>query len=343
LSNRASHIGLQAVWLLLSAAVAVLLISAGKTRDLKHCTAMSIRVENGNEKVFVDEKEIRQLVQDQVHADAVGYPVSGFNLFRIEKALKEMPWISCAELYFDNRQVLHISVMERIPVARIMDAGANSYYIDSACYKLPLSKTDRADVPVFTGLPTRTKANGNLYDSLIKQVVYISSQIVPDEFWMAQAAQVNMIRPGYFEIIPAIGNHIIELGTANKVDEKLHNLKLFYKQVLVRKGFDSYKALNASYAGQIVAVRNDTATGSINTQKALELYESIIQANKDMADETAIHSEPAKGRIVSVSSGQEVKAVALPPPDKVNTPKAPPAADTASPAQQPKAIMPKQN
>jgi cell division protein FtsQ len=341
LSNRATNIILQAVWLLLCAGVAVLLISAGKTRDSKHCTALNIRVENGDDKVFVDEREIRQIVQEQVHANAVGYPVSGFNLYKIEKALKEMPWISRAELYFDNRQVLHIRVTERIPVARVMDASAHWFYIDSACYPLPLSKSDRADVPVFTGLPVRTKSNGALYDSLMKQVVDISNHILPDAFWLAQAAQINMYRPGYYEIIPVIGNHIIDLGTAGHVGEKLRNIKLFYKQVLVRKGFDSYKAINASYAGQIVAVRNDTAAGSVNTQRAVELYEAIIRANKDMADESAIHSEPAKGRIVSVSSGQEVKAVALPPPERV--PKAAPAADTAKAAQQPKAIMPKQN
>ena len=42
-------------------------------------------------------------------------------------------------MWFDNRNVLHVEVYEREPIARIFTTAGNTFYIDSTEKKLPLS------------------------------------------------------------------------------------------------------------------------------------------------------------------------------------------------------------
>ena len=58
-------------------------------------------------------------------------------------------------MWFDNRNVLHVEVYEREPIARIFTTAGNSFYIDSTERKLPLSDKMSARVPVFTGFPDK--------------------------------------------------------------------------------------------------------------------------------------------------------------------------------------------
>ncbi len=69
--------------------------------------------------------------------------------------LEHNTWINEAELYFDNKDVLHVTVTEKEPVARIFTATGNSFYIDSIGRKMPLSDKLSARVPVFTGFPEK--------------------------------------------------------------------------------------------------------------------------------------------------------------------------------------------
>ena len=77
----------------------------------------------------------------------------------MEMMLKHNSWIDEAELYFDNRNVLHITLTEKEPIARVFSTTGNSFYIDKIGNKIPLSEKRSARVPVFTGFPELKKMN----------------------------------------------------------------------------------------------------------------------------------------------------------------------------------------
>ena len=81
-------------------------------------------------------------------ATLVNKPVAQMNLARLEKALEKHAWIRDAELYFDSSDVLHVSVTERQPIARVFTTAGTSFYIDSAGTSMPLLQTYSARVPV---------------------------------------------------------------------------------------------------------------------------------------------------------------------------------------------------
>ena len=56
-----------------------------------------------------------------------GMPVTSFNLFELEQMLERNTWIEEAELYFDNKDILYVTVIEKVPVARIFTTEDNSF------------------------------------------------------------------------------------------------------------------------------------------------------------------------------------------------------------------------
>src|SRR5205085_10412460 len=158
-----------------------------------------------------------------------GELVNSFNLHALETKLKQNVWIQNAELYFDNRDVLHITITEKEPVARIFTTEGQSFYIDSTGAKLPLSDKLSAKVPVFTGFPDK-KILSEKDSQLLDDVRITANYILHDPFWMAQAAQIDITPQKNFEMVPVIGNHIVRLGNAENIENKFRRLMIFYQQ-----------------------------------------------------------------------------------------------------------------
>jgi cell division protein FtsQ len=56
----------------------------------------------------------------------------------------------------------------------------------------------------------------------LKHIKSMCQYILPNSFWMAQVAQIDINGSRQFEIIPTIGNHIIEFGDGNDCDKKFN-------------------------------------------------------------------------------------------------------------------------
>jgi cell division protein FtsQ len=174
----------------------------------------------------------------------------------MENQLKNNVWVKDAELFFDNSRILQVRIEERVPVARLFTVTGNSFYIDSSGERLPLSDKFSARLPVFTGFPSeRDKLNGA--DSVLaRDIINISDYLVHDEFWMAQVSQIDIQADHTFEMIPVVGNHIIQFGDGADYEKKFKRLLLFYQQVLSKTGMDVYQKLNVQYARQVIGVKN---------------------------------------------------------------------------------------
>jgi hypothetical protein len=190
---------------------------------------------------------------------------------------------------------------------------------------------DRADVPVFTGIPVNRNA------STQKAVLAIAAAINSDSFWLAQAAQINWIPGNRFEIYPAFGDHVIEFGNADNATNKLMRLKLFYEQVSVRKGFDAYPKISVAYSRQVLAIKPDSGKTTIDAQKALQVFDQMVKSNRLTAtvDKDDDH-DPAPA--VATATVDKSGSVDDHPPDEKNQEE-----KTTAASKQPKAVMPKRN
>ncbi|MDZ4795658.1 MAG: cell division protein FtsQ/DivIB [Bacteroidota bacterium] len=272
-----------AVWLCIGAGMFTLLLAAISKKNRGECQDYIIALNGVQNNFFIDSKDVEQLLMTATKGAIKGEPVASFKLHELEQMLEDNTWIDEAELYFDNRDVLHITVTEKEPVARLFTISGNSFYIDSLGRKMPLSEKLSARVPVFTGFPDKKKLSAA--DSiLLNDVRMTANYIINDPFWMSQVAQIDITPERNFEMVPVVGNHLVKLGNGDDIQKKFRRLMVFYQQVLSKTGFDKYKVIDVQYKGQVVVSKyaGNAKIDSIQLRRNVEkLLRQSIEAEND--------------------------------------------------------------
>jgi cell division protein FtsQ len=117
------------LWSIAGAALIVLFVVAWKAKEEKKYNSIQIELVGENTAaLFIDEKEILQIIHEQGVKE--GQAIGELNLNTLEKYLETIRWVKQVELFLDNAQVLQVKIEQRIPIARIFTASGNSFYID---------------------------------------------------------------------------------------------------------------------------------------------------------------------------------------------------------------------
>ncbi|MBC7875504.1 MAG: hypothetical protein H7Y01_15995 [Ferruginibacter sp.] len=278
------------LWLCISGGMLTLLLAAISKRNKGLCSEYNISLKGARNNFFIDKKDVEELLMKAMRGDITGQPVASFNLHELEQMLEHNTWIDEAELYFDNRDVLHITVTEKEPVARVFTTTGTSFYLDSLGRKMPLSDKLSARVPVFTGFPEKKKWTAA--DSvLLNEVRVTANYIINDPFWTSQVAQVDITPERNFEMVPVVGNHLVKLGNGEQMDKKFHRLMVFYKQVLSHTGFDKYKVIDVQYKGQVVVSRS-TGNPKVDALQLKKNVEKLLRQSIEADNDTVIRALP---------------------------------------------------
>lgn len=269
----------------------VTLLLASITKKNKGlCAGYSINIKGPQNNFFIDQKDVEQLVMKATKGNIKGQAVAEFNLKELKGMLEKNSWINEAVLYFDNQDILHISIKEKEPVARLFTISGSSFYIDSAAKKLPLSDKLSARVPVFTSFP-EGKGMSKMDSALLDNVKGIANYIFKNPFWQSQVAQIEITPERTFEMIPVVGNHIVKLGNGENINRKFQRLMVFYTQVVSKTGFDKYKIIDVQFEGQVVASRfaGIARVDSIQLRKNVE---KLLQQSREAENDTVVRMLP---------------------------------------------------
>lgn len=279
------------VWLCIGGGMLTLLLAAISKKNKGQCKDYSITIKGVQNNFFIEKKDVEELLVKATKGNIKGQQIASFNLHELEQMLEHNTWIDEAELYFDNQDLLHITVTEKEPVARVFTTAGNSFYIDSLGRKMPLSDKLSARVPVFTGFPDKKVLSAK--DSvLLTDVKITANYIINDPFWMAQVAQVDITPEKTFEMFPVVGNHLVKLGNGENIAQKFNRLMAFYKQVLSKTGFDKYKIIDVQYKGQVIASKyaGDAKIDSVQLRKNVE---KLMRQSVEAENDTIVRAMPA--------------------------------------------------
>jgi len=265
------------------AGLVVLLVAAIGKRNHELCKDYVITINGAQKNLFINEKDIKKLLNSGLNGKIKGEPIAGFNLRKLEQLIEGNAWVRNANLYFDNREVLHVAIDEKEPIARIFTTAGKSFYIDSEREKMPLSEMMSARVPVFTNFPDKKILSAK--DSiLLRDVRNIASFVLNDSFWMAQTEQIDITEDRNFEMVPTIGNHIVKLGKGNDIGKKFGRLLIFYQQVLSKTSFNKYNTVDVQFTGQVIGSKAKmTKVDSMQLKKNIE---KLLQEARKMQRDT---------------------------------------------------------
>jgi cell division protein FtsQ len=294
-----------ATWCLAGIGLCILLGAAVKDRSINSCRGYDIDI-NGSSDAnwFIDKKDILDIITSKGSTAIRGRQLRRFDLKALETNIEKNVWIADAQLFFDNKGILRVNVKERQPVARIFSVNGSSFYIDSASKLLPVSDKMVAKLPVFTGFPPVTNKILKKDLPLAQDVIQLSQYISRNPFWMAQVAQVDIHGHREFDMIPVIGNHLVELGTANDHEKKFNRLLNFYKQVLAQTGMDRYSRIRLQFRDQVVAVKKEGYISKYDSLKVISNIQQLIMASRKLQErQLANDSLSMVARTISVDSG----------------------------------------
>ena len=287
---------LATLWIALGGATVFLLAAGIKSKEANRCKAIEINIHGVSNNFFVDKKDILNAISAMEKTDPVGKTIGSFNLKKMELELEKDVWIKSAELFFDNNETLQVTVQEREPIARVFTTSGITFYIDDELAILPLSEKFSARLPVFTNFPSDKKVLTKADSILLMDVKTISLAIQKDSFSMAMIDQIDITTQRLFEMIPKIGNQLIVFGDATDVDVKLGKLKIFYKEIMVKAGWNNYSVINVQYKNQVVAKRKGAEDFTADSLRTLQIMKFIAERAQQQANDSLQTIQPDNNR-----------------------------------------------
>ena len=239
------------------AALAVLFGLIAFTERMKSevtVSAIRISLDNIHDNHYLEEKDILKLMR--LNLDNLrGANMSKLNFSEIEQRIRQSPYVSRAELYSDLKGNLMVNVSLRRPVARIVQSDGPDAYIGDDGTVMPVSEKFSSRVILLSGefIPKMLKLDNILEIDEGRQLMQMLNMIREDPFWNAQIAQIDINAKAKTSLFLQVGDEIIEFGKPDNLETKFRKLKIFYKEIFPRVGWNKYERINVEYEGQVVA------------------------------------------------------------------------------------------
>jgi cell division protein FtsQ len=240
------------LFLLIVAAIWIRAVVARKDADISRLEVEVIPLEGGNK--LITEENVRNLLRKSFGSSIEKTQSSRLELDRMEQKMEEDPFVHNADVYIDQRNKLRVKIEQRAPVLRVMDTNGGNYYLDQYGKKIPVSDNYTARVMVATGkIPPYAPDFLEKKSNLLKDVFGIAQTIAQDDFFKHFIQQIHVSTSnGDIMMTPLIGDQVIILGSARKLEDKLERLRIFYKEAIPHEGWRKYSTINLKYSGQIV-------------------------------------------------------------------------------------------
>jgi cell division protein FtsQ len=307
------------IWMLVAAGTIVLLIAATRQQSAQVCSSVEVTITGVNGVNYISENEVLNTIAGGRPDLLKGARIKTFDLQQLEELLEQNLWIRNAELFFDNQEVLHVDVQERIPVARVFTLSGTTFYVDEEGKQLPATNNQVARVPVFTSFPELTKPLMGKDSVLLLQVRDMGNYLLHHAFWMAQVEQVQ-INNYEMELVPKLGRHDILFGAGTQIEQKFKRLELFYQQIMKKTGWNYYSKLDVRYNKQLVAVRRDSASlfaSFVIPKDQLQISTTIDSARLEKDTSLIVVPPSATASPVKKDTVQK-KATVVPPVQKAS-------------------------
>lgn len=218
------------------------------------CTAVDVEVINADSTSFVTPQGVLNDLKGQ-GISVVGKRMGEIDASDIEEALRQSPYLENADCIKcqDGRMLIRVSQL--VPVLRVFD-GDESYYVNRAGKHMAVTSFYHCDVPVVRGHFTRKFPATRL----LPLIDYVErDSLLHSLITMYQVRDTNNII-----LIPNLSGHVINIGNADGFDNKFAKLKLFYNEVMPKRGWNTYDTISVKWNHQIVATRRVKAVAPVD-------------------------------------------------------------------------------
>ncbi|MCQ2201586.1 MAG: hypothetical protein MJZ27_05805 [Bacteroidales bacterium] len=209
------------------------------------CVRIDSSVKGNDKDVLISGAELSKIV-NRSFPDLSGMPIKDINLDAIEKSIERTPAVRKCECYTTPSGILKLEVEQRRPIMHVFTSDG-SYYMDSEGFRIVAQGDVRAHAIIVNGNV------GSMLDGV--ELAALCSYIDDDDFWKAQIEQIYVKSMNDFILVPRVGDHVVEFGGIDRMEEKFDLLYRLYTKGWKPKEWNLYKKVNLKYRGQVVCTR----------------------------------------------------------------------------------------
>jgi cell division protein FtsQ len=236
------------IFVLTVATIAASMAFSTQRLEKVKCDEVQVLIPAGSPRI-INEEEIGRLI-GKLDDGLLQRPLYQINTEEVERGLEKNSSVKNAEVFrqftVENHQVkgkLVVEVEQRQPLFRVL-TGKEDYYMDEEGVRIDANGQFTARVPIVTGLVDEQFARGRL----VPLIRYIDG----DEFWKVQIQQLHVVEEGELQMVPLVGDQLVEFGEPEGYLKKLRNLKALYEQGFAETGWARYDTINLKFENQIV-------------------------------------------------------------------------------------------
>lgn len=241
--------------LILSGTVVVMLAIIGFTgvkSSSRPVNDVVVTIEDQNGDFFTDQLEVLNLLNKESTDYVLGLAIDDLDLKELERRVERNPFIKDAQVYRDIKGNLIVNVQQVRPIARIFSASGPDQYISVEGELLPTTARHTARVPIVE-LERSFSWEHNITETEYGQELLNTLKFIDnDKFWKAQIAHIVIERDGELTFLPQVTKQEVKFGMPEKLEKKFKKLKVFYKEILPNKGWNTYSMVNLKFENQIV-------------------------------------------------------------------------------------------
>ena len=201
---------------------------------------INIHFDESTNRFLTNEMVNKLLIQN--NANPLNHENTSLNLHLIECSVQSNEMVENAEVFIEPQGHLNINIKERLPIVRIKTA-IKSYYLDDRGLAMPLSPIYSERVPIAVGIYSR-----EMEIELFELVDKFRSDYVLSK----QIIGIERLENGDFLLTTRIGNYKILFGNTERIEEKIKNLKIFYKKMWNDEKLNTYTLINLKFKNQVI-------------------------------------------------------------------------------------------
>jgi cell division protein FtsQ len=226
----------------------VLVVAANIWRRQSIVRDVRVDIDYCGADTLVTSMQVAELVKKELPS-LTSQMLRDVDLKRVEKAAAKSPYLRDCEAGTSIGGSVVVFASQRRPIVRVC-AKDKEYYLDDKGYRVPVSHIGSCDVIVASGnIPY--KGNG------LKEVWTLASFFDQHPDVAPLFDQIYRDGIGDLFVTPKLGNHVVQVGSADNLEEKFNNLKALYTRGLPQAGWETYKQVSVKYRGQVVCTKRN--------------------------------------------------------------------------------------
>jgi cell division protein FtsQ len=228
---------------------------------------IEVSIQRQSETILLTKEDVMRIIGNSSN-NLIGKPFSEINIEQIELAVTGNQYVSEANVYSTIPGNIYIDIVQRMPQVRVINEELEHFYISTDGHLMSLHPSELVKTLIASGF-IRDSLNravrcekinpeemDSIPDKMILSTIYsLSGLIMGNKFLEAQIEQIYINEDHEIELIPKVGDHIIVIGSCERLEQKLLTLATYYQEGISYNGWDAYKTINLKYKNQIVCTK----------------------------------------------------------------------------------------